>query len=151
VNSSRAELAVLERADALIAAFGAHDRDRYFAFFDPAATFLFHTGPFLGSRPAYEAEWARWEAGGFHVLACASSDRRADEVADDVVVFTHRVRTRVRDGRGSAAQEAELDERETILFRRGPGGEWTGVHEHLSPTPDGASTEQASQVSTEQA
>src|ERR1044072_5621849 len=33
-----------------------------FSFFDPAATFVFPTGPFLGSRSAYEQEWDGWES-----------------------------------------------------------------------------------------
>jgi ketosteroid isomerase-like protein len=51
-------------------------------------------------------------------------------VADDVVIYTHRVTTRT--------PSTELDERETIVFRRGRDGAWTAVHEHLSTTPEGA-------------
>jgi ketosteroid isomerase-like protein len=50
-------------------------------------------------------------------------------ITDDVAVFTHRVLTIVRDADG----EADLVERETIVFRREPAGQWLGVHEHLSP------------------
>jgi ketosteroid isomerase-like protein len=133
VNSTSSEQEVLARAAELVHAFGAHDREAYFSFFDPAATFVFPTGPFLASRAAYEEEWAGWEASGWRVLACSSTGRRADEIAEDVVVYTHRVRTRVRDADG----EHELDERETIVFRRVPIGAWTAVHEHLSTTPEG--------------
>ncbi len=134
MNSSPAERTVLACAAELVAAFATHDRERYFACFDPAATFVFPTGPFLGSRAEYEREWAGWEASGWRVLACESSDQRADEVAEGVVVFTHRVRTTTEDADG----EHELDERETIVFRRDSDGAWTAVHEHLSSAPEGA-------------
>ena len=132
MNSSSSEEEVLARAAELVRAFGRHDREAYFAFFDPEATFVFPTEPLLGSRSAYEDAWAGWEASGWRVVSCTSTDRRADEVAGDVVVYTHRVRTRVRDADG----EHDLDERETIVFRRARNGAWTAVHEHLSTTPD---------------
>lgn len=123
---------VLEAAADLVAAFGAHDRERYFAAFAPEATFLFHmTDRLLASRAAYEAEWASWEAGGFRVLSCTSIEPRVDILTDDVAVLTHRVRTQVRFG----AEAQDLAERETIVFRRASGGRWLGVHEHLSPEP----------------
>lgn len=134
MNSSSSEEEVLARAAELVHAFARHDREAYFAFFDPAATFVFPTGPVLGSRADYEAEWARWEASGWRVISCTSADRRADEVTSDVVVYTHRVRTRVRDADG----DHDLDERETIVFGRARDGAWRAVHEHLSTTPDGA-------------
>jgi ketosteroid isomerase-like protein len=134
VNSSSSEEEVLARAADLVRAFGSSDREAYFAFFDPAATFVFPTGPFLGSRSAYEQEWDGWESSGWRVLSCTSTERRADEIAEDAVVYTHRVRTRTADAEG----EHELDERETIVFRRGRDGAWTAVHEHLSTTPEGA-------------
>jgi SnoaL-like domain len=87
----------------------------------------------LASRAEYETEWADWERSGFQVLGCESSDGRTDRVAPGVVVFTHRVRTRLRDADG----EHELHERETIVLRRRPDGRWVGVHEHLSPAPVG--------------
>lgn len=122
----------LAAAERIVAAFGAHDRDRYFACFDPAATFLFHNADrLLGSRAEYEKEWAGWEREGFRVLGCASADARADVVAPGVVVFTHRVRTRTRDAEG----DHELRERETIVLRRAGDGRWLAVHEHLSPDP----------------
>ncbi len=123
---------VLEAAAALVAAFGTHDVEGYFARFDPDATFLFHSTPgLLGSRAAYEREWRAWEADGFRVLSCQSSEPRVDLVTDNIAVFTHRVRTRTRDGEG----ERDLAERETIVFRRSEDGRWLGVHEHLSAEP----------------
>ena len=90
MNSSSSEEEVLARAADLVRAYGSSDREAYFAFFDPAATFVFPTGPFLGSRSAYEQEWDGWESSGWRVLSCTSTDRRADEIAEDAVVFTHR-------------------------------------------------------------
>ncbi len=114
----------------LIERFGAFDSAAYFACFAPEATFLFHaTNRLLGSRADYEQEWASWVDGGFKVLSCASHDQRIDVISADVAVFTHRVLTTVRDPGG----DADLVERETIVFHRGPSG-WLGVHEHLSPT-----------------
>jgi len=135
MTRTTSELEALDAAAAIVAAFGEHQRDAYFASFSPDATFLFHTtGRLLGSRAEYEAEWAEWEEGGFRVLGCTSSDQRVDEVTDGVVVFTHRVATRVDDG----SEVLDLDERETIVLRREPDGRWLGIHEHLSPTPAGA-------------
>ena len=122
--------AVAAAADALLEAFASHDRAAYFAAFAPDATFLFHTAPeVLASRAAYEREWAAWEADGFHVEACETTDRRIDLVTPDVAVLTHRVRTRL------AGVDAVQRERETIVFRRGDHGSWLAVHEHLSPDP----------------
>jgi ketosteroid isomerase-like protein len=117
-------------ADRLVRAFGAHDRDGYFASFAADATFLFHTSTqLLVSRASYEQEWALWEADGFHVDGCDTSDRRIDLVATDVAILTHRVRTRL-----AGVPEVQR-ERETIVFRRTPDGTWLAVHEHLSPDP----------------
>jgi len=119
-------------AAAIVDAFGSHDRMRYFAGFSPDATFLFHTtDQLLGSRAEYEAEWSSWEAGGFRVKGCTSTNQRVDRIAGGVVVFTHDVHTQVFDG----SSDLELDERETIVLRREPDGRWLGIHEHLSPTP----------------
>lgn len=123
---------VLEAAAGLVAAYGAHDVERYFGAFAPDATFVFHTSPLpFRSRAAYRAEWAGWEAGGFHVLACRSSDQHVQAIDTDVAVFTHRVATHLRDADG----EHDLLERETIVFRRAADGRWLGVHEHLSAAP----------------
>jgi ketosteroid isomerase-like protein len=121
---------VLAAADRLVEAFGDHDVAGYFAAFRPDATFTFytHSEP-LRSRAAYEELWRTWEADGFRVLSCASSDRQVQDLGD-VAVFTHRVATRVLlDG-----TEQDLDERETIVFVRS-GSAWLAVHEHLSPVP----------------
>ena len=127
-------------ADAIVAAFGSHERERYFRLFDPAATFLFHsTDRLLPDRAAYEQEWRSWEDSGFRVLGCASTDGRLDVVADGVAVFTHRVATHVRDGEG----DHHLDERETIVLRR--GGRWRlgGDPRAPQPVPFGDMTERA--------
>ncbi|MEX2136389.1 MAG: nitrilase-related carbon-nitrogen hydrolase [Chloroflexota bacterium] len=103
----------------------------YFAHFAPDATFVFYTtAAFLGARAEYEAEFDRWEADGFRVLSCDSSDQRV-QVAGDAAVFTHRVATRAIIG----GEEVASDERETIVFRREPDGRWLAIHEHLSATP----------------
>lgn len=122
---------VLAAADALLAAFGAHDADGYFAAFAPDATFLFHTTPDrLGSRAEYRALWRTWEEDdGFRVLACSSTGRHV-QLLGDAAVFTHDVRTRLRSG----GEESTVEERETIVFAR-TGGRWLAVHEHLSPAP----------------
>ena len=119
-------------ADSLVAAFGSHDTDAYFAAFDADATFMFHTTPrLLRSRAEYELEWASWEADGFHVDSCEGSDRQIDLVTPDIAVMTHRVRTRL------AGVDEVQRERETIVFRRTPDNGWRAVHEHLSPDPQG--------------
>ncbi len=119
---------VTAAAAALVAGFGAHRTRDYFAGFDPDATFVFHTHTErLESRAAYEALWAEWEATGFRVEGCTSYDGRVDLLDDEVAVFTHRVRTRL------AGEPEPLEERETIVFRRGADGGWLAVHEHLSP------------------
>lgn len=128
---------VLDAAAALVAAFGRHDTAAYFAAFRADATFCFHTHPEpLRSRSAYEELWSSWEADGFHVLGCTSSEQHVQVLGDaaDVAVFTHRVATRLRLATGQP--EELLDERETIVFTRNlaPGG-WLAVHEHLSPVP----------------
>ena len=126
------ESEVLAAAAGVVAAYGAHDVERYFASFEPGATFLFHTTPeLLPSRAAYLAEWGSWEAAGFHVLSCESRDQRVQLLAEGIAVFTHSVATRLRDADG----EHDLSERETIVFRRAADGRWLGLHEHLSPAP----------------
>lgn len=126
-NSDELSAAVMQAALDVVAAFGAHDTERYFAGFAPESTFLFHAEPeILPSRAAYEAAWAGWERDGFRVLSCASLNPRVDVLTDDVAVFTHSVRTRL------AGVDDEQRERETIVFRRGADGRWLGVHEHLS-------------------
>jgi ketosteroid isomerase-like protein len=126
-----AEQQVLEAAAGLVEAFARHDVAAYFAAFRPDATFCFHTHPEgLTSRAEYEELWRSWEADGFRVLGCTSSEQQVQPLGD-VAVFTHRVATRVRVGGPDAAEES-LDERETIVFARDDTG-WLAVHEHLSP------------------
>jgi ketosteroid isomerase-like protein len=126
------EQEVLAAATELVKAFGSHDRDAYFASFEPGATFLFHSADsLLGSRAAYEQEWDGWVHDGFAVLGCVSTEQRVDLLGEDGAVFTHRVRTHLRDAKG----EHRLAERETIVMRRQPDGRWLGVHEHLSVDP----------------
>ncbi len=127
------ETAILAAADACVAAFGRHDRDAYFACFADDATFIFHTTPsVLASRQAWVDEWDRLVAeDGFQVLSCSSSDRRVQRVGD-VAVFSHRVATTAQFG----GEQVESDERETIVFRRDPNGQWLAFHEHLSLTPN---------------
>jgi ketosteroid isomerase-like protein len=136
VSTSDSTSEALAAAQAIIAAFGAHDVAGYFAGFTPEATFLFHTeDSLLGSRAAYERRWAEWEADGFRVLGCESLDPRVETVADGVAVFTHRVRTRL------AGEDEVQRERETIVLVRQDDGRWLAVHEHLSPDPAGSSGE----------
>jgi ketosteroid isomerase-like protein len=127
---TEAEQEVLDAVARLVEAFGRHDVPAYFAAFRPDATFCFHTHPApLGSRAAYEELWRSWEADGFRVLGCTSTEQHV-RLLGDVAVLTHRVATRVR----PAADEPEelLDERETIVLARSADG-WLAVHEHLSP------------------
>lgn len=121
---------VLDAARGLVSAFGSHDTVRYFASFAEDASFVFHNSDeTITSRSRYEEIWHAWEQDGFRVLGCHSLDQRVQLVGPDIAVFTHRVRTRL------AGEDAELRERETILFRREPSGAWLGVHEHLSVDP----------------
>ena len=123
--------AVLAAADALVSAFARNDTEAYFACFHPDATFIFHTTDHrLESRADYRAEWQRWEReDGFHVIGCRSSDQRV-QLFDSTAIFTHTVHTTV----ATHAGQADLTERETIVFHRTEGG-WLAVHEHLSPLP----------------
>ena len=122
----------LEFVDSLVAAFASSDSDRYFAHFDPEATFLFYdTAHRIESRADYHAMWAEWEReAGFRVLACTSTAQRVHEYGD-LAVFTHHVHT----VRLLNDTEDEVFERETIVLRR-DGDTWICVHEHLSPEPD---------------
>jgi ketosteroid isomerase-like protein len=121
---------VTDAANAIVAAFGAHQTEDYFASFHPDATFVFYNSPDrLDSVAQFRAEWERMEReDGFKVLACASSDQMVQTFAD-FAVFSHTVKTRVRTNAG----DEDLVERETIVFARQPNGRWLAVHEHLSP------------------
>ncbi|MFB1633128.1 nuclear transport factor 2 family protein [Pseudomonas sp. AP-1] len=120
-------LQVRQAAADLVEAFASNDTARYFACFSEDATFMFHTLPQpLLSRRAYEDLWAQWQAEGFAVLACRSSNVHVS-LQGDVAVFMHDVATHIR----MADQEHQLAERETIVFRR-QGERWLACHEHLS-------------------
>ena len=130
--STDREREIAAAAAALVQAFGSHDREVYFASFDASATFMFYSSQRrFDSRAEYEAEWASWEAAGFRILACVSTDQHVQLLDENVAVFTHRVDTRLRDADG----DHDLVERETIIWRRDANGRWLGVHEHLSPAP----------------
>jgi ketosteroid isomerase-like protein len=122
---------VLDAAEALIKAFEANDRARYFDSFAPEASFIFHTTDrVLGSRAAYEKEYDSWVLDeGFAVLECSSFNRVA-KIYGDTAVFTHQTFTRLV----MRGEEIALDERETIIFQN-IGGRWLAVHEHLSRLP----------------
>lgn len=120
-------LQVRQAAADLVAAFASNDTARYFACFSEDATFLFHTlaQPLL-SRRAYETLWATWQAEGFAVLDCVSSNAQVS-LQGDVAIFLHDVATRLRIG----GEELAVNERETIVWRR-HGERWLACHEHLS-------------------
>ena len=96
-------------AAAIVAAFGRHDPQAYFALFDPTASFVFYSTPRrLENRAAYGREWATWETElGFRVRSCTSSDQRV-QIFGDTAVFTHSVRTAI----STKAGESILHERE---------------------------------------
>jgi len=120
-------LQVRQAAADLVAAFASNDTARYFACFSEDATFLFHTVPQpLLSRRAYEELWASWQADGFAVLGCESSNAQVS-LQGDVAIFMHDVATRLR----VAGETLDLNERETIVFRL-HGERWLACHEHLS-------------------
>jgi hypothetical protein len=122
---------VARTAEALVAAFGRHDKAGYFEHFVPEATFTFYNvDQPLGSRAAYEQLWSKWEVeDGFRVRSCTSTNASI-QVHGEVAIFTHDVLTLTEDRAGTS----RLRERETIVFRRTDAG-WLAVHEHLSPRP----------------
>lgn len=121
------EAQVLEAAADLVSAFASNDTARYFDCFSEDASFVFHTlAEPLGSRAAYEALWQQWQADGFAVLSCESSNPLVN-VQGDAAIFVHDVATHVRVG----SEELRLKERETIVFRL-EGTRWLAWHEHLS-------------------
>jgi ketosteroid isomerase-like protein len=124
---------VLSAASAIVDAFTATDRDRYFRGFAPEATFIFHTEPArLADRAEYERLWASWVDSGWRVLDCESSNPSVQSFAGGAV-FSHNVFTRVNTGES----EDSYRERETIVFRV-ENNQLLAVHEHLSPVPDPA-------------
>ncbi len=127
-----AEAEVEAAAVALLDAFAANDRPRYFASFVPEASFVFPiVDHVMRSRAEYEAEWQRWIAtDDFTVTECLSTDRII-QVHGDFGIFIHRTVTRSTGRSGGAT----LHERETILFKK-INGQWLAVHEHVSPLPE---------------
>jgi ketosteroid isomerase-like protein len=123
-----AEEEVRAAATALVAAFGAHDTERYFDCFAPSATFVFHSEGDVLTTETYRARWRQWESEGFAVEGCDSLDARVQVVGVDAAVWSHRVRTRIK-GVPEVSRE-----RETIVFAR-TGARWLAVHEHLSIDP----------------
>ncbi|MFK8329735.1 YybH family protein [Pseudomonas sp. BJa5] len=118
---------VRQAAADLVDAFASNDTARYFACFSEDASFLFHTLPQpLHSRLAYEQVWQQWQAEGFAVLGCRSSNATVS-LHGDVAIFMHDVATHIR----LAGEEHQLEERETIIFRQ-HAGRWLACHEHLS-------------------
>lgn len=118
---------VLQAAAHLVSAFASNDTARYFASFSPEATFVFHTLPQpLYTRAEYEAVWAQWQAEGFAVLECQSSNGHVS-LQGEVAIFIHDVSTRLR----VAGEEVQCEERETIVFHHREG-RWLACHEHLS-------------------
>jgi ketosteroid isomerase-like protein len=121
---------VQQAANDLIAAFASNDTDAYFAAFSEDATFVFYTLPApLLSRAAYQQVWKGWQADGFAVLDCQSSNVNIS-VQGETAIFMHDVVTRVRFG----TEESQFHERETIVFRQDEG-RWLACHEHLSTQP----------------
>lgn len=118
---------VQQAASELINAFASNNSDAYFAAFSEDATFLFYTLPApLLSRAAYREVWNGWQADGFAVLDCRSSNVHIN-LHGDTAIFMHDVATRVRFG----AEESQFHERESIVFRH-DGSRWLACHEHLS-------------------
>jgi ketosteroid isomerase-like protein len=66
-------------------------------------------------------------------MSCRTFDTNVQSFGD-IAVVTHSVDTRISTSQG----EDTLQERETIVLTRGADGRWLGVHEHLSPMPDGS-------------
>jgi len=122
--------AVLEAAAKIVADFGSHSTEAYFAGFAPSATFIFYTHTErLNNRAEYESLWAKWEnEDGFKVHGCTSRDQLVQLLGTDAAVFTHLVESQVE----FAGEVSTVNERETIVFEL-VGGAWLAVHEHLSP------------------
>ncbi|MBA1198608.1 nuclear transport factor 2 family protein [Pseudomonas plecoglossicida] len=120
-------LQVSQAAAELVAAFASNDTQRYFACFSEDASFVFHTLPQpLFSRQQYQTLWQQWQADGFKVLDCQSSNASIT-LQGELAIFIHDVDTRI----SLNGEEQQLAERETILFRR-HDSRWLACHEHLS-------------------
>ncbi|MGE8478550.1 MAG: YybH family protein [Pseudomonas shirazensis] len=120
-------LQVSQAAAELVAAFASNDTQRYFACFSEDASFVFHTLPQpLFSRQQYQTLWQQWQADGFKVLDCQSSNASIT-LQGDLAIFIHDVDTRI----SLNGEEQQLAERETILFRL-HDCRWMACHEHLS-------------------
>ncbi len=120
-------LQVSQAAAELVAAFASNDTQRYFACFSEDASFVFHTLPQpLFSRQQYQTLWQQWQADGFKVLDCQSSNASIT-LQGELAIFIHDVDTRI----SLNGEEQQLAERETILFRR-HDCHWLACHEHLS-------------------
>ncbi|MGH2630328.1 MAG: YybH family protein [Actinomycetota bacterium] len=126
---------VRQAAAALVAAFGEGRLDDYFACFSPEATFVFYTTPErLMSVEEYRALWDQWVAEeGFRVLSCRAFDASV-QLFGDIAVVAHSVETEISTNQGVDT----VHERETIVMACDADGRWLGVHEHLSPQPDGS-------------
>ena len=74
MNESETIADVRAAADAIVAAYGAHQTDDYFQAFHPEATFVFYSSPErFESRAAFREAWEAWEReDGFKVLECVS-------------------------------------------------------------------------------
>ena len=129
-----------QAAGELVAAFGDGRLDDYFACFALDATFVFYTSPErLMSVDEYRELWDRWvEDDGFRVVSCRTADTNVQRFGD-VAILTHSVETEISTNSGRDT----VHERETIVFARGAGGRWLGVHEHLSPQPADAAIDQS--------
>lgn len=125
---------VRQAVAALVLAFGEGRLDDYFGCFAPDTTFVFYTTPVrLMSVDEYRALWASWVAeDGFRVMSCRTFDTNV-QLFSDTAVVTHSVETRISTKDG----EDTVHERETIVMARCSDGRWLGVHEHLSPQPEG--------------
>lgn len=128
-NTLRNDVAEVQlAAQQLVAAFARNDTQAYFASFTEDATFVLHNLELpLRSRHAWYTQWTSWQAEGFSILDCVSSNTHV-QVCGEVAIFFHDVDTCIQiDG-----QQSLLAERETIIFRRTSQG-WLACHEHLSP------------------
>lgn len=128
-----ADTRVLEAAAEIVAAFGSHNKEKYFSGFSPAATFIFYTSnKRFDSRQEYKDEWESWEGEGFKVHSCLSSEAKVTLHADSkIAIFTHTVRTDLSMG----GERMTSGERETIVFEKNGEG-WLAIHEHLSLDPN---------------